>query len=97
MVLLGIWMPDYNGLHLCTAIRMKPGMDDIRVIFPTGEHVREDETQRGTKMGAVDYICKPVDGATLRQRVRTVVEHCPNRPAGMGKRSGTSHDQVRTP
>ncbi len=82
LVLLDIQMPDYNGHHLCTAIRMMPDMDDIPVIFLTAERTSEAEIERGLQMGAVDYICKPVDGAALRERVRAVVERRGESPAG---------------
>lgn len=85
LVLLDIQMPGYNGHHLCTAIHMEPEMDDILVVFLTAERTSEAEVERGLKMGAVDYICKPVDGAVLRERVRAVVEHWRERAAGAGE------------
>lgn len=85
LVLLDIQMPGYNGHHLCTAIHMEPEMDDIPVVFLTAERTSEAEVERGLKMGAVDYICKPVDGAVLRERVRAVVEHWRERAAGAGE------------
>ena len=83
LVLLDIQMPDYNGHHLCTAIRMKSDMDDIQVIFLTAERTSEAEIERGLEMGAVDYICKPVDGAALCERVRTVIARCGDHHAGV--------------
>ena len=74
LVLLDIRMPEFNGHHLCTAIRMKRELDDIPVIFLTSEYTSKAETERGMKMGASDYICRPVDGKVLRQRVRAVIE-----------------------
>ncbi len=85
LVLLDIQMPGYNGYHLCTAIHTDPEMDDIPVVFLTAERTSEAEVERGLKMGAVDYICKPVDGAVLRKRVRAVVEHWRERAAGAGE------------
>lgn len=85
LVLLDIQMPGYNGHHLCTAIHMEPEMDDILVVFLTAERTSEAEVERGLKMGAVDYICKPVDGAVLRERIRAVVEHWRERAAGAGE------------
>jgi len=73
LILLDIQMPHYNGHHLCTAIRTRPDMDDVAVIFLTAERTSQAEIERGLEMGAVDYICKPVDGTTLRERVRTII------------------------
>jgi len=74
LVLLDIMMPEYNGHHLCTAIRMKPEMEDIQVIFLTAKKISESDIKRGMKMGADDYICKPIDGEKLRQRVRAILQ-----------------------
>lgn len=81
LVLLDIQMPDYNGHHLCAAIRMRSDMDSIRVIFLTAKRTSKAEIDRGMKMGAVDYICKPIDGAALRERVRAALLDCPVRAA----------------
>ena len=97
LVHLDIQMPDYNGYHWSTAIRMNPGMDDNRMSFLTAERTREDEMERGMKMGAAVYVCNPIDGATLRERVRAVVERCPNGSAAARERSGTSHGQGPPP
>lgn len=74
VVLLDIRMPEFNGHHLCTAIRMKSELDDMPVIFLTSERTGKADIERGMKMGAEDYICRPVDGQVLRQRVRAVIQ-----------------------
>ena len=74
LVLLDIRMPDYDGHHLCTAIGLKGELDDMSVIFLTSEYTDKTEIERGMKMGASDYICRPVDGRVLRQRVRAVIQ-----------------------
>ena len=81
LVLLDIQMPDYNGHHLCKAIRMRSDLDDIPVVFLTAERTSEAEIERGLKMGAIDYICKPVDGATHPEPVRAGVEPFRGPPA----------------
>ena len=74
LILLDIRMPEFNGHHLCTAIRMKGELDDIPVVFLTSEYTGKAEIQRGMKMGASDYICRPVDRKVLCQRVRAVIQ-----------------------
>ncbi len=81
LVLLDIRMPEFNGHHLCTAIRMKRELDDIPVIFLTSEYTSKAEIERGMRMGAADYICRPVDGKILRERVRAVIEQHRQQPA----------------
>ena len=74
VILLDIRMPEFNGHHLCTAIRMKRELDDILVVFLTSEYTEKPDIERGMKMGAADYICRPVDGEILRQRIRAVIQ-----------------------
>ncbi len=74
LVLLDIHMPEFNGHHLCTAIRLKPEFDGVPVVFLTAERTSKKDIERGLAMGAADYLCKPIDGATLRERVRSVLE-----------------------
>ena len=74
LVLLDIRMPDFNGHHLCTAVRMKRELDDMPVVFLTSEYTEKTEIERGLKMGASDYICRPVEGKVFRQRVRAVIQ-----------------------
>ena len=74
LVLLDIRMPEFDGHHMYTAIRMKRELDDMPVAFLTSEYTDKTEIERGMKMGASDYICRPVDGKVLRQRVRGVIQ-----------------------
>jgi len=74
LVLLDIRMPDFNGHNICTAIRMRRELDDLTVVFLTAEHTGKAEIERGLKMGASDYICRPVDGKILRDRIGGLVQ-----------------------
>lgn len=84
VVVLDIRMPEFNGHHLCTAIRMKHELDDIPVIFLTCEYTSKPDIERGMKMGAADYICRPVDGQVLRRRVREVIQQHRSRHVATG-------------
>lgn len=70
LVLLDIMMPDMDGYEVCRQLKADPGTADIPVIFLTALSAVEDE-QKGFRLGAVDYITKPVSPPLLQARVRT--------------------------
>lgn len=59
LVLMDIRMPEMDGLHACRILKAHPDTFNIPVIFLTAAN---DSTDRlaGLKIGAVDYIVKPV-------------------------------------
>ena len=70
LILLDVMMPDMSGWEVCKAIKSTERLADIAVIFLTAKTGPEDEKQ-GFDLGAVDYISKPINPATLLSRVKT--------------------------
>ena len=70
LVLLDIMMPEMDGYEVCRQLKVDPATADIPVIFLTALSAVEDE-QKGFRLGAVDYITKPVSPPLLLARVRT--------------------------
>ncbi|MDA3852251.1 MAG: response regulator [Spirochaetaceae bacterium] len=73
LVLLDIKMSDLNGFEVCRSIRNHPKTHDIPVIFVTSLNDAGNETY-GLKMGANDYIVKPLNAGLTRIRVRHQLE-----------------------
>jgi len=74
LILLDIMMPGMDGFEVLK--RLQQGMtegDRIPVVFLTGESRDEVET-RGLRMGAEDFIRKPVFPDVLLHRVNRVIE-----------------------
>ena len=73
LILLDYVMPDLDGLAVCRAIKARPEIADIPVIFLT---VKADmATIVGAfKGGAVDYLTKPFNPEELLARVNTHVQ-----------------------
>ena len=70
LILLDIVMPEVTGYELCEKFKNHPGTSDIPVIFLTWmTDVQSEET--GLKLGAVDYITKPISPPILFARVDT--------------------------
>ena len=70
LILLDVMMPDIDGYEVIKRLNDDPATCDIPVIFVTAlDSVGDEET--GLKLGAVDYVTKPVHAAILHARVRT--------------------------
>jgi len=73
LILLDVMMPDMNGYQVCKRLKSDPTTQHIPVIFLTAMSEVENEAA-GFGAGAVDYILKPIQPATLLARVQTHVQ-----------------------
>ncbi len=73
VILLDVMMSWIDGFELCRALKRNPAYADIPVIFLSGRSTDSD-VAAGIAVGAVDYLCKPVDGRTLLARVDELVQ-----------------------
>lgn len=72
LILLDMMMPVMDGLETCRAIRSRPELKDVMVVFLSA--VGNEETQlQGYESGADDYIGKPIKMNILRSRVRAIL------------------------
>lgn len=74
LILMDVQMPQMNGLETATLIYERERLKHIPIIFITAHRYGEDLMFRGFKMGAVDYIHKPIDPSLLRFKVSVFVE-----------------------
>lgn len=70
LVLLDIEMPGLSGFEVCAAMKEDPLLRDVPVIFITGHSDTEQEVA-GLRLGAVDFISKPLTPLLVQARVRT--------------------------
>ncbi len=73
LILLDVMMPGMDGYEVCKRLKANEATQDIPVIFVTARNQVQDETT-GFKVGAVDYITKPIRPAIVRARVKTHIE-----------------------
>ena len=73
LMLLDIKMPGMDGYEVLRRLKLNPLTADIPVIIVTSVLESEDEA-RGLRMGAADYIAKPVNPDWLKLRVLTQLE-----------------------
>ena len=69
LVLLDVVMHGMDGLEVCRRLKQIPDTQDIPVMFVTG-HEQPDEETACWEAGGVDFVNKPVNPTTLRNRVR---------------------------
>lgn len=70
LVILDVMMPNIDGYEVCRRLKENDSTSDIPVIFITAKSDAADEEQ-GLELGAVDYISKPFNLATVRARIKT--------------------------
>ena len=70
LVLLDVMMPDIDGFEVCRAIKAGPDSQDTVVIFLSALGDVSDKVA-GLKLGAVDYITKPIQAEEVLARVAT--------------------------
>ncbi len=70
LILLDIMMPGMDGYEVCQRLKADSQTSDIPVIFLTAKAQVEDE-ERGLKLGAVDYITKPISPPIVLARIET--------------------------
>lgn len=70
IILLDVMMPEMDGYEVCVRLKEHAHTHKIPVIFVTAVSDAESEA-KGLKLGAVDYIIKPISPPIVRARVKT--------------------------
>ena len=74
LILTDVVMPRMNGWAFVRLLRTNPETAFIPVIFVTGLSTDANRI-RGFRLGADDYICKPVNPVELELRVENALHH----------------------
>lgn len=69
LILLDLQLPDADGLVLCAQFRRRT---DVPIVLCTGTPRRRDAVL-GLRLGADDYVRKPIDVVELQARVRALL------------------------
>lgn len=74
LILMDVQMPGMNGFETASIIFERDKLKHIPIIFITADNASDESTFRGYKMGAVDYIYKPINPDLLRLKVAVFAE-----------------------
>jgi putative two-component system response regulator len=69
LILLDVMMPGMDGYEVCRQLKLDPRTENIPIIFVTARADVDDES-KGLRMGAVDYIAKPISPPIVLARVK---------------------------
>ncbi len=70
LILLDIKIPGLDGFRVCEFIRKNPKLNHAKIVIITG--VQDPEVEgRVLKLGADDFLAKPFEAATLKQKIET--------------------------
>jgi len=72
LIILDIMMPRMDGIEACTKIREIPELKEVSVIFLTARSEEYSELA-GFKVGADDYIAKPIKPRVLMSRIKAIL------------------------
>lgn len=72
LVLLDIMMPDVDGYSICKYIKSTKALKDIIVVFISAR-TQEADIEKGLKMGAARYICKPFSTRDLAKEINELL------------------------
>jgi putative two-component system response regulator len=73
LILLDVEMPDMNGYQVINKLKENDETADIPVLFLTAQEGRDKE-EVALRLGAVDYILKPITAGVVLARVNLHVE-----------------------
>jgi two-component system sensor histidine kinase/response regulator len=73
LVLLDVMMPGLNGFEVLQIIRQKQSIAELPIIMATARDENEDIIA-GFKLGANDYVTKPINFPVLLARVQTQLQ-----------------------
>jgi twitching motility two-component system response regulator PilH len=71
LILMDVVMPGMNGFQATRAISRDDEVKHIPVILCTTKNQETDKIW-GMRQGAIEYMTKPIDGAALLQKIRSL-------------------------
>ncbi len=71
LIILDIQMPEMDGFKVASMLKIRQRTKDIPIIFLTAAFKSESFQQKGYKIGAVDYLMKPINDHLLINKIAT--------------------------
>jgi CheY-like chemotaxis protein len=74
LVLLDVQMPEMDGFEVARLIHGKKQTKDVQIIFITAISKEQQYIEKGYKMGALNYLFKPIDPDELQNKVKVALQ-----------------------
>jgi signal transduction histidine kinase len=74
LILMDVKMPNLNGFETAALIYEREKLKHIPIIFITANNYGEENIFKGYRMGAIDYIYKPINSELLRAKVSVLID-----------------------
>ena len=74
LILMDVKMPNLNGFETAALIYEREKLKHIPIVFITANTYGEENMFKGYRMGAVDYIYKPINPELLRTKVSVFID-----------------------
>jgi len=74
LILMDVKMPNLSGFETAALIYEREKLKHIPIVFITANTYGEENMFKGYRMGAVDYIYKPINPELLRTKVSVFIE-----------------------
>jgi len=74
LILMDVKMPNLSGFETAALIYEREKLRHIPIVFITANTYGEENMFKGYRMGAVDYIYKPINPELLRTKVSVFIE-----------------------
>ena len=81
LVLMDLQMPVMDGYSATQAIRKLPPPTSTLPILALTAHAMPEEREKCLRLGMVDLLAKPIDPATLYDKLRALLDHRPAPPS----------------
>lgn len=74
IIISDVLMPVMDGFKFCYEVKSNPNFRTIPFIFYTGSYISEEDKNFGLKLGADDFIIKPVKFEILLNRISDIIK-----------------------
>jgi DNA-binding response OmpR family regulator len=72
LLILDVMLPGLDGFEICNRLRQNPPTANLPIIMLSAKGQEADKTT-GLKVGANEYLTKPVDRAVLLEKLTTLL------------------------
>ena len=74
VIMLDVMMPEMDGGDVAQAIRAKPGLKHVPIIFTTAVVSKSEERMHGGNIGGESFLAKPFRLDELTARIREALQ-----------------------